>query len=74
MSWNPRYVAFARSNGRTVEEQIAIDRARPSGRMMPFILWNSGKVEEFRKLFPDAFSGGFIHDHAAYDRWLAGAL
>lgn len=39
-SWNPRYVAFAASNGRTPEEQSAADAAKPLSRNLEFILWS----------------------------------
>jgi hypothetical protein len=38
-NWNPVYVAFAASNGRTPEEQAAVD----NGHMCAFICWVTRK-------------------------------
>lgn len=69
-AYNPRYAAFARANGRTADEQIAIDRARHVGRMMPFITWSGEQIAKFAKANPAAFMRGTLIDHDAYDRWL----
>lgn len=39
INWNPYYVVYARSLGRTPDEQIEIDRASVS-RMTNYMLWN----------------------------------
>lgn len=64
-SWNPRYVAYAKAQGKTPEEMMTSQRS-----MVGFILWIGGQVVEFKKAKPDAFVGSAIRDHAAFDRYL----
>ncbi len=48
--WNPRYVAYAASNGLTPEAQMEHDTEEfPGGKMAGFILWMSRKWQEWRK-------------------------
>lgn len=75
--WNPRYVAFARANKRTPDEQVVFDRkAYPGGSMTGFILWISERRREFFEAHPEAFLSSAkgdshaIADTAAWDRWL----
>ena len=45
--WNPRYVEFAASNGRTPEEQRAYDKDKyPHACNLEFILWCSSNKQE----------------------------
>lgn len=55
MTYQPRYVAFARANGRTPEEQHAIDAEKPIGRMLEFMLWIGTKRREWKKCGPEDF-------------------
>ena len=41
---NPRYAIFAQTHGRTVEEQLAVDLAKKSGRMVDFITWSRERL------------------------------
>jgi hypothetical protein len=66
MAWNPRYVAYAKANGKSPEEMIEASQKS----MVGFILWIGGQVVEFRKVHPEAFVGSSIRDHAAFDRFL----
>lgn len=69
---NPRYLAYCRAHGHTPEEQLEIDRKSwPGGSMCGFILWNTGKLDRFKKIRPSAFMfTGQLIDHDAYDNWL----
>ena len=69
--YQPRFVAYARAQGRTAEEQAALDAQRPTGRMMPFIVWIGRQWAEW-----DRVSGHRVgdphspQDHLAFDAWL----
>ena len=70
--WNPRFVHYARVNGRTPEAQLEHDRAAmPGAHMVPFILWIGARWTDFRhahrfgRLDPVTSAG-----HAAFDAWL----
>lgn len=46
--YQPRYMAYARAQGRSPEAQLAHDEAEwPGGRMCGFVLWISEKWREF---------------------------
>ena len=50
MSWNPRYVAYARAHGRTPEEMRAHDAdVWPGGRATGFILWISKQWQRWHE-------------------------
>jgi|WetSurMetagenome_2_1015567.scaffolds.fasta_scaffold316415_4 hypothetical protein len=77
--WNPYYVAFARSNGRTPEEQvkadlIVYDDGGPDGaRMDQFMRWTNERWHEWMKQ-TGKDTPGYIkseQDHADFGRWLA---
>lgn len=81
--YNPRYEAYARSNGRSVPEQLAQDRIDwPGGRMAGFVLWNNDQIRAFGSAHPEGMmffpllgrgdSGrpAALIDHEAYDAWL----
>ena len=70
--WNPRYVAYAASQGRTPDDQLAHDRAeKPGAHMVPFILWIGARWADYRhahrlgRLDPVTAAG-----HEAFDAWL----
>ena len=68
--WNPRYVAYARDNGRGPASQLEHDTRSPSG-MMPFVRWIDRCIAIFKAQKPEAFSGGYLKDSAAFDEWLS---
>lgn len=70
-AFNPRYANYARLNGRDPEAMLVFDKERlPGAHMMEFMLWNGDRLREFGKVKPEAFIGGGLRDHAAYDAWL----
>lgn len=60
MIYSPVYVAFARSNNRTPEQQLAIDRARRTGRMTEFFVFVGEKRQQFIK------DGGDMRDKKSW--------
>ncbi|WP_036292123.1 hypothetical protein [Methylosinus sp. PW1] len=68
---NPRWLAYCVSQGRSDAEQRAFDKERmPCGRMFGFISWSNRMIRDAAKSIPEAFIGGGLHDHDAYDDWL----
>ena len=50
MSWNPRFVAYARAHNRTPEGMLAHDERRwPGGKMTGFMLWVQGHWKTWRE-------------------------
>ena len=72
MEWNPRYVAFAKGQGNTPEQQREHDReVFPGGSMTGFTLWISEMKEVFRKAHPEAMLDRHtIGDLIAWDAFL----
>ena len=72
MIWNPRYVAYATSNGRDPQAQLDADKeAWPGGRMAPFMFWISAQIRAFREVARAAFDvHGRLTDNDAFGRWL----
>jgi hypothetical protein len=69
--YQARYVAFAKANGRTPEEQDAHDDlTSPGACMLPFITWINRNVIAFREAHPAAFCGANIADHDAFTAFL----
>lgn len=69
---NPRYVAYAKAHGRTLDEMMDNDRrAYPGGCMCGFILWISQMKQKFWKTSPGSFLDRYtIHDQDAWTRFL----
>ena len=74
IEWNPRYVAYAATMGRTPEAQLVADReVWPGGCMVGFMLWISACKQAFHKLRPDAFLGNSydqLYDQDAFADYL----
>lgn len=71
MKRNPRYVLYARSNGKTPSRMLAADKKRwPGGRMAGFLLWSSTMILRARVEHPEWFIGPSLWNHKAYDAWL----
>ena len=69
--WNPRYVAYAKSNGMEPQEQMEFDDIKyPGGIMAGFIIWSNVALSAFRSEHPESFYGNSLVNHAAYDAWL----
>lgn len=70
--WNPRYVAFARSQGRTPDAQREHDREEWSGAAaMPFMLWIRKQWREFFAERGEKVPEGIVPaQHEAFNRWL----
>ena len=75
MSWNPRYVAYAKQAGRTPEETLQDDAERfPGGKMAGFIAWISKRWAEWDRQRPAKFApnGEYRSDeeHTEFTAWL----
>lgn len=70
--WNPRFVAFAASLGRSPEAQRAYS-LRDVRRQGPFIVWIQQQwFAFFRELgLPERWESSQLRD-GEFDRWLAG--
>lgn len=76
MTWNPRYVAFAKAHGRTPEQQHLFDDEKwPGGRGIGFSLWISQqKLEAHKANHPSVvkdLNGLHVTEHALWDAWLS---
>ncbi len=74
MSWNPRYLAYARAHGLDPDNMLARDaEAWPGGKMIGFMLWISGHWQAWRKEHgyrpDDVLSPA---DNADFDAWIGG--
>ena len=74
--WNRYFEIFAATRGRTAAAQDAIDRAKPTGKKVEFMLWIGEQKRAFRDAHPEAFLSNrdTIADHTAWAAWLEGAL
>jgi hypothetical protein len=71
MNWNPRFVAYAKSNGNTPERQLEVDKeAWPGGCMVGFTSWISQKIKEFLKVEPTACCERCCSNHPKFDKFL----
>jgi hypothetical protein len=73
MTYQPRYLAYCRANGKTPDEMMAHDeQAYPSGCMIGFLCWSSNQLFNARRGHPDWFLNGTLLNHAEaeYDAWL----
>jgi len=79
-AWNPRYVLYAQSQGRTPRAQWDADRAEwPGVTMLGFLLWIGARRREFYAQHPERFAWGsdgrpdahVIQDVIAWDAFLA---
>lgn len=73
-TWNPRYTLYARSQGRTPEQQLKHDQEVPGASMFPFIEWNNDQWRAFwaetGKSRQEWENRGNYGDE--YDEWLQG--
>lgn len=73
--YNPRFVSYARSHGRTVEEQLAHDSEEfPGGCMCGFILFIAGQIKAFRKARPDCFVGPYVANQTAFTQFIENSI
>lgn len=72
--FQPRFVAYARSQGRDPEAQLAHDmRKWPGGCMAGFMIWTGQRLAEFRELSPESFmAGGGLIDQSAWSAYTEG--
>jgi len=75
--WNTRYLEYARAHERTPERMLEWDRERfPGGKMAGFILWMSGRWQDWAKSVGRKYDGGGMRepltqaDQDAFDTWL----
>lgn len=70
MNYNPRYIAFAKFNGNTPEQQEAIDKTK-SLRSFDFTMFIHKQKVIFTKLYPDCVFAGHIVNHEKFNEYLA---
>lgn len=69
--WNPRYVLFARFNGRTPADQRRRDREKNGAAVnLGFMVWISGMLVRCGREHPSAMLNGYAYDHATWDAFL----
>jgi hypothetical protein len=69
--WNPRYIAYAKSNGLSPDDQLARDeRDFPGGCMVAFVNWINSKWAEWHGVIGEAKSFHTCEDHKNFDEWL----
>jgi hypothetical protein len=67
MTFNTRYIAYAKEQGLPVEEQFALDK---ENSMVDFILWLQKKKDEFANLYPEEFIDRWtIADTSQDSKW-----
>ena len=71
-NWNPRYVQYARFNGKTPDEMLEHDRNGYGATMTRFILFISEVKSAFFKEQPDQNCGGGVKSQAEFDKFIAG--
>lgn len=71
-AWNPYFLAYCESEGRTPTAQLALDRVRfPGGLMAGFMLWIQARWAEFRKAHGINPRADLAEaDHEAFGKWL----
>jgi hypothetical protein len=76
--YNPRFKAYAVSQGRTPEDQLVHDsEAWPGGKMAGFTLWVHEQWARWSKLFnekPEWGDNWSDRQIAYFDKWLAGLI
>jgi len=61
--WSDEFLAYARTNGKTPEEQIKLDEQNwPGGIMAGFILWMGEALRIYKHKYPRMFIGDQIKD------------
>ena len=66
--FNPRWEAYARAHGNSVDEQKADDAKNwPGGVACGFILWMSEQKQAFFKAHPEAFIDR--HSICDFEKW-----
>jgi len=71
MKYNPRYIAYAKSNGFEPKEMFRIDKnLYPGGSMCGFILWISKMRREFKKTSPQSFLDDTLIDQNKFTKWM----
>lgn len=69
--YQPRYVAYAKSNGMTPDAMLAHDKIEyPGGRMCGFMCWISSRLRDFKKAHPQHVIGDNISNHDAFTAFL----
>lgn len=65
-TFTPEFNAYAASQLRTPEDQLAFDTKQyPGGKMTGFIIWITGALAAFKKASPKSWEGDRVHDQAA---------
>ncbi|MFP4453261.1 MAG: hypothetical protein ACLFPI_07830 [Desulfobacterales bacterium] len=71
ITYNPRYTAYCRAHGKTLEGMQKHDRKIwPGGFMAGYMLWIQEKLQEFKIQSPGSFTCDSLTDHKGFDEFL----
>jgi hypothetical protein len=69
--YQQRYVAYAKSNGKTPDEMLKHDKNNfPGGCMANYIIWINSKISDFKCLIGKNGYGLSREEHDQFNEWL----
>lgn len=71
MNWNPLYVSYANSRGRTPEEMLKVDDVSfPGGSMCGYLIWISQAWQAWDRIFNPRQAHHSENDREDFTKWL----